>query len=494
MNSITISPRFFYSELNAYANHREAVVREALQNSVDAGSSKIEFQYGEDWISIKDDGRGMNRDILINKFLSMGETTKMGDGTIGGFGRARLALCFAQESYQIISDDYRLEGIGGDYEIHDNEKTRGCFFKIQTKPTNWNRHILSVLSKSSLRQTVTINGEVYKSEISRGRWARSLSFGEVWVNKSQKQQILVRVGGVLMFSLDTNAPAQIIIEINPEISRDVLLSNRDSLKWEYQRELQSFVAELETESISALKTKKRSYFKPMKPGMAFLSRAKEKEIEYSTEKSESNGGNVITFTENEYGEEKIAAKTMESCTLSVANRIEEVIVRSCVPETSRFAEKWLESTVISVETEDVEICKVAKLYDPEIWKGGETRLKLLKIWKIAVDYCAECYTKLTGQSFYYSVGFVFSQECEAQCRKDGGIFSILLNPLGEGNKMKYSVTKRSDIGTLLVLAGHEISHLASFAHNEQFSHCFTNVMKEILKGEGEIWRKVREEK
>jgi hypothetical protein len=69
-----------------------------------------------------------------------------------------------------------------------------------------------------------------------------------------------------------------------------------------------------------------------------------------------------------------------------------------------------------------------------------------------------------------------------------------LNPLGEGNKMKYSVTKREDIATILVLAGHEISHLSETRHSEVFSVTFTNIMKEILKGEGEIWRKVRLEK
>lgn len=480
--SISISPRFFEQELKGYANHKTALIRELLQNSVDSrGCNKIEFECGEDWISVRDNGQGMNRETLEKKFLTVGETGKdNGEMTVGGFGKAKILIGFAQEGYEIFSHDYRMEGIGGDYEIFDNEFTRGCYFKIKTKQTDWIYQIKRVLKNCSLRQTVTINGEEYKSEISRGRWARDLTFGKVWVNKSQGSKLIVRVNGVWMFDGYTDAKAQIIIEIDPENSRNILISNRDSLIYDKQKELNEFCNELASESLSALKPKINNYFMLMKKGSVFHASPKQTAASQTaaSQSAEIDSGKSITL-------EIIGSQPTTGIYQNIESKYEE---------ESRYAEKWLEGTAVAMDSWDEDVKKVAKLYDPETWKGGETRMKLLKIWKMAVELAAECYAEFTKQSVCFGIGFLFSDEAEAQYRKVEGVEYILINPLNKENKMRYSVNKRESLSEILVLATHEICHMASNRHDETFSHSFTQIMKEVMKREGDLWRRVREEK
>jgi len=489
-SSITIGPKFFANELQNYACPRSAVVRELVQNSVDSrGCTKIEFECGEDWISVKDNGAGMNRDILLNKFLSMGETTKVGDGSVGGFGKARVAVCFAQEGYQIISHDYKLEGVGGDYEIFDAPYSGGCYFKIQTKPTNWERYIKSVLAKCTLRQVVTINGEVYKSDISRGRWARSLSFGEVWVNKSQDRGIIVRVNGVLMFTNYCDAPAQIIIEITPEISREVLLSNRDSLVYEKNRELQAFVNELASESISALKTKTKKFTQFRNKGKAIAAR---KKPEKAIQKNFSQAGfqQMAALVAQEVNPRPIT-------TISIINPevcVGDTVVYEQVEEKEIETPKWYDPAILTLESDHPTYVKASKFYDLNNVDESTTRMKLLKVWKTILEFAIEKYVARYNHEFCWGFGWVLSEDCAAQCKTHEDIHYLLLNPIDSDGKMKFSINKREDLSEILIFAVHEISHIRAAAHNESFAQCLTFLAADCVKEISELFRKIKEEK
>lgn len=480
-SSITISPRFFATELQNYSCPRSAVVRELLQNCADStGCTKIDFEFGTDWIGVKDNGKGMNRDTLINKFLTIGATGKEGDTeTTGGFGKAKIILAFAQESYSILSHDYKLEGVGGDYEILDNpEFTRGCHFKIHTKETNWERHIKKVLSKCNLKQVVTINGEVHKSTISRGRWARSLSFGEVWVNKSQDRGIIVRVNGVFMFETYCDAPAQVIIEINPEISRDVLLSNRDSLVYQYQKELNQFVNELASESISALKTKTKKFTQLANPGKAILSKKKQTKPELDF--------NLVKFGQ--------AVEQIAALMSSPKHDTDTIEVNTPVAAVDIKNPKWYDPAMISLESESLTLVKAAKFFDLSYIDESTTRIKLLKVWKTILEFVTEKYTERYSHEFAWGFGFVFSDDAAAQCKTYDNIHYLLLNPVGSDGKIKFSINNKEDLSSMIVFACHEIAHIHSSRHDESFAAALTYTMADTLKGISELFRKIKEEK
>lgn len=462
MASIKLSPRFFQTEKQNYSCPSSAVIRELIQNSVDAGSRVIELKTTETSLSCKDDGCGMSKEIILSKFLTLGQTGKEDGISIGGFARAKNLICFAQESYSISSHDYKVCGIGGDFDIIDNNWTKGCLFEIETEKTDWPYHIRKILNNCNLRQRVTVNGEEFKFELNRGRKVRELSFGDVWVNKSAPQKrIIIRVGGVIMFQRYCEC-AQIVVEIYPEISREVLLSNRDSLVYEKQRELDEFVNELASESISALKPKRNQYVKFMKKGVAFQSR---KEVQ------------AAAFTKEFTAQELISsyyAKRSDEATETVKE------------------ENWLSAAVLVVDSYCPIVQKAAQFYDPEKWtSGNETRMKLLKVWKTILDYVTKKYTERTGNSFNWGIGWIFSEDCAAQCRAEDGIEYLLLNPLGEDKKMKYSVSKRESFSELLVIAAHEVSHVGTKAHTESFASAFTYLMMDCLKDEAELWQKVR---
>jgi Histidine kinase-, DNA gyrase B-, and HSP90-like ATPase len=106
MPTISLSSSFFTKELQAYSDWRSAFWRELVQNAVDSnGSTKIQITVrpeGEGCVvTFNDNGSGMTRDTLEHVYFVVGETTKSGAGSVGGFGRARVLTCFGHASWRI---------------------------------------------------------------------------------------------------------------------------------------------------------------------------------------------------------------------------------------------------------------------------------------------------------------------------------------------------------------------------------------------------------
>lgn len=478
MNAISIAPRFFLTEIQNYANHRSALVRELLQNSIDAGARNIYFNCEKDSISCKDDGIGMTRDVLTEKFLTLGATGKEGGGTIGGYGRAKLLVAFAQESYEIISHDYKVSGVGSGYSIEDNEFTNGCEFKIKTKETDWERYFNQIVAFCSFRTNIYFNGTKIENRIHRGRKIRELSFGELWVNKSPDSfssgRLLVRVNGVLMFTRTIATKAQVILEIFPAISREVMISNRDSLVYDKQNEVDEFINEISSESISALEKKNKKVIQFVNDGSALVSRKKNKEIK--TEKEIIEGFQAGQLTQIAAFMDNVAKMPQfESET---------------VPCYQKHA-SWLDAAMLIADSQNPKINKVIPFYDLSVVKEGSTRLKLLKVWKTIIEFVAEKYTEKFNHEFRFGFGFTFSDSAKAQCFTRGEINYLLLNPVDESGNMAFSINKRESLAELIALAVHEVAHVRSSYHNEDFAQAMTFVMMEVLKAESELMQAIK---
>ena len=112
-----------------YLNKESYGMRELIQNAVDAclnnknGTIDISY-YNEEkpYIIIKDNGIGMSEDIICNKFLTIGESTKKGDASIGKFGIGVLAAflladkmkfktCHDNETFIYESEEIALEAV-----------------------------------------------------------------------------------------------------------------------------------------------------------------------------------------------------------------------------------------------------------------------------------------------------------------------------------------------------------------------------------------------
>lgn len=116
----------------AYDDWTISIFREFFQNSIDAGSTRIDIRIAEavpkgydgrdpdarhvTRLVFEDNGGGMSADVLEDVYFAMGETTKGGDDSVGGFGRARQMQAFANVRYSIRTQDLLVEGDGSDYE------------------------------------------------------------------------------------------------------------------------------------------------------------------------------------------------------------------------------------------------------------------------------------------------------------------------------------------------------------------------------------------
>lgn len=132
------------------------------------------------------------------------------------------------------------------------------------------------ISESQIKANVTINGkspEIFfeaesKIQARRGKAKRTLSaeingevvdFATVHISDSDKAihkgKAIVRVDGASMFTTSLDADTQVIIEIDPKISRQVLTSNRDGMKEGFNDSLYRFLNELSIDNTSALADK-----------------------------------------------------------------------------------------------------------------------------------------------------------------------------------------------------------------------------------------------
>jgi signal transduction histidine kinase len=87
MATIKISSEFFENEIRNYSYWEQAFWRELFQNSIDAAANKIDIYYEQVGshciVSFKDNGKGMNRNVLENVFFNLGTTTKNSSDSVG---------------------------------------------------------------------------------------------------------------------------------------------------------------------------------------------------------------------------------------------------------------------------------------------------------------------------------------------------------------------------------------------------------------------------
>src|SRR5690606_26097931 len=84
-------------------------------------------------VRFRDYGTGMSRRVLEEVFFALGETTKNGTDSIGGFGRARIITCFAQRAYRIRTRNLLVHGNAGEYRVEEvTDPVEGTEFVIDT--------------------------------------------------------------------------------------------------------------------------------------------------------------------------------------------------------------------------------------------------------------------------------------------------------------------------------------------------------------------------
>ena len=289
------SPRKSYwrsKRLDSHSNWKFARWRELFQNSIDAGATRIDISLSEEdgkgsWgrepndervirTIFTDNGCGMTEDILENVFFNPGESTKRDiNGSVGGFGTARTMTCFPESRYGIKTNGLIVEGDGSSYTIEESSNPiKGTEFELDTATVeNGQRNTLysmrdnleDYLKYSQISSKVFVNGVESKTGTRRGKLARRLvadvngstvEFAGIHVNRSEKNEhkgmIIVRVHGTTMFIRQSYIDFGVVVEIDPSMTRTVLMDNRDGMKEPFERALSNFMAELNRDVKTAL--------------------------------------------------------------------------------------------------------------------------------------------------------------------------------------------------------------------------------------------------
>jgi hypothetical protein len=495
MPTLTLAPSFFKNELHNYSNWKFAFWRELFQNAIDAKATAVGIDFwsadGEVSVRFSDNGNGMNRETLEDVFFALGNSTKSSAGadTIGGFGKARILICFAQERYQIRTQDVFVTGSGSEYHIEASDGFfEGAEFLICVKDQyGWiERELRDELDRflrmCQIKAQVTVDGFPWSApQVRRGRQARRFDWGTVYVAKSGRDvrpyEMFVRVKGVTMFSRSVGAKAQVVVEIDPDLSRDVLMSNRDSLKSSMRSDLDRFCDEMAADSLSATRATSRT-----------------------VETAEGSARRYVPKSQRDRPESKIAEQ-LTSEPIDFGPSLTPVGARSARLEDWEFLESApstpsslhpLQSGAVCVkESLNPRMRRASKAFDLGApW--GKSVVRLMAQWQIAVEAALEALCALGGHEFVdYRLGWVLSDDCLAAHQSSGGAHSILINPIDRDGTRRFDARSPESMARILSHACHEVTHVVERYHDQEYANLLTNIVAEVMAHAPAIMREMR---
>lgn len=515
MPTMTIGAKFFRNEARSYSNPATGFWRELIQNSIDNAGTIIDITVEHvsreiARVTFTDNGSGMSRDVLENVYFCLGETTKGSSDDIGGFGRARLLTCFAQESYAIVTQDIYVAGAGSHYEIEQNiPYFKGAKFTIDVHlPTlkcssmSWQSErngldklisaLKSYLEKCQFANNIVIriNGDRFTEWAVKRAQRGSLSFGTVHVVNNSKQNggsVYVRVRGVLMFQRGIyGSNAFVIVEVDPARSREVLVSNRDSLNDVYSDELDRFLQELSVNSMSTLKDKSEEEAitmvgEPRTLMMRTMGKKKPKDVDLldlldAIGQMDTGEGDAVNVGPSLASQRHKGVPSYGSgCNNSVTNH-EEVDYE----EDDNTVDTIVEGMVFRIKTNKPILREAGLKFRPQylVAKGpGRKRRKLLAQWIVACEWAITALFNYTGDAQFkaWRPGFIIDPNCYAQHGVEDNSHLLLINPITADGKIAYGLNSMADHAKLLTLAIHEATHIVYDWHDEQFAGLMTRL-------------------
>jgi hypothetical protein len=489
---VKVGQDFFTKGLRDYANWRWAWVRELVQNGVDAGSKTIKFTVVDNGdntctATCENDGPPMDKDVLFNKFLSLGGSTKDGnDGSIGGFGAAKICICLAHKSYSLHTGTIIVRGAGGEFEVLEAEYFPGVKTVVHINATaeSINREIRRFLKYTQGRADLKVfhNGVDTPLPLYKYRARRELSFGTVHVNKSYNSLVVVRVNGIPMFYDETLTDKCVILELNKS-SLETLTANRDGLQYKYQADFNKFLRELTVNKRSALKpdTVKIRHFEGMK-FYVWNQASKEDRVESSSVPTVVKTEPVIAVGPD--GEADPISPFVDreaERKAGVAAVVDEMYAEAktaLAPRKSAVKEDFFVRDELGL--------KIPAHYLPASRFSSYSK-KLVKKW----GYYLLRLHQLFDKSGHFSIGFVFSDEAEALYEQSGtrGVV-YYINPAkvvrqasSSSRSFRNSFSAKDD-DRLLMIALHEFIHGAGARlswHDDEFASRLTDMAAVVMK-------------
>lgn len=519
---IRIGREFFTTALRDYEDWREKWFRECVQNSVDGGATRIDIsvEVRSDGVivSCEDNGRGMDREVLLNKFLVLGGTTKVGaGGSTGGFGKAKELLVLPWLSWSVHTRDAIVDGSGIEYEVRNASFLDGTKITVVMPPDQCTSAAAAeafIEKCNILGVKFTVNGKSVQAKLRSGEEIADFD-GKAKLFHNRKAEsdysvLLVRANGLYMFYLWVTAgvPGTLILELTrPSI--ELLSANRDGFRdVGLKRSVQEFVNQLAKDTSSALKKKKGIVREKYRGSGKFEVTQRDLEStilenegallpETKTLSDEQVGkiADVLDYVEKEADERQSWGMSSDELASppELVLRANGDIARAMLDDLRMGGTTQLEAAIAQLSwtpdfylINDIEDFKVPPTLRPE--RMAVRTRQLLTYW---AELCRFVLIQL-GSKKRYGVGFVISETTAAAHVHEDGEDWLVLNPFKKRPQPKrqpweekiegefYSLSDKDDLAWLYAAAVHECTHIADgiIYHDESFSTALTvNVAK-----------------
>ena len=502
MPQITIGPSYFAKERNDYAEWQWAYVREAAQNGIDArGSSELRFTIdlhdGNTRVVFENNGKPMDRDIIVNKLLALGESGKnFEDGSIGGFGKAKILLYMMNKSYVIRSGTCEVRGEGGSYDLSDDlpyyHGTRSEVIIAGDEVDEFVDAVSKFASYAQWSGDLYLNGDSLNCSLHKGSARRDLGFGKVYTNRQCENRMVIRIGGIPMFTTSCLVNRCVVVELTGD-SKAVLTANRDGLRYPYSSQLNSFVAELAVDKKSALKENRGPTY-TVYDGAKHAIKTKQQDISPITVAALAG---VPAYENTDVGDEFETDEALNAFTEreSVSAGSSEIAQSERAPNltapmptrTNSDAKPRLRNGVAGYFVVKNETSmQVPAYFMPHREEFSEYSRKVVKVWTRML------YTLHTmfGNENAFGVGFIFSDDTEAEFESSDLGRMYYINPaviVEQESSRSKSFSKRYKLTAagkkeMLAVAVHEFvhGHTGRTWHDEQFACTLTEMTGKVM--------------
>ena len=233
-------------------------IREAIQNSVDAGATEIKITTEGNSITFTDNGCGMDLDTLTHKLLTLGGTKKE-SGSVGGFGKAKEVLFFSWDKWFIDTGiDGRTryfisESMIGNEPIKvykDEDKGIGTTIGIIIESDTfggiygWLETFKEYIGFCTTKCKIYIDEEEIEThKLSKKPKVSNSHYNLVVDNNRSHDEVLIRVNGILMHTRyvgDLKTNNTFVIELLGD-TQSLLSGNRDGLEYSFRRSIDAAI-------------------------------------------------------------------------------------------------------------------------------------------------------------------------------------------------------------------------------------------------------------
>lgn len=511
-NFVKFNDDYFKKTIYEYQDWEFAFCRETAQNSCDANATEIHYTISDTDNGLKiiceDNGTGMNKDILLTKFLVMGGSHKDDENAVGGFGYAKGIILFCHKSYTIHTNDLILTGSYGRYnDPVTTNKRKGTkliitmddgmssSYSLKNKLTEWVRN-------SSLGKTkVFLNGEELEQSGTKFDYKKKTKIGSLMLNEVEEYAYMstlwVRMRGMAMFKkviYSDELHFDGFIDLDSKSSIECLTANRDGLKNDYEYGLSELIKYLSTE-LSSLQCSKMDDFEinnfenfnGVEEDEGIFSDndliPQERKTRKESQRRETwyRSNEMANVISNDDREELL--NKAKKANLDMQPKIEKIINKI---DKNEYPKSFL---VKIDKLENKKNREILKEYNKAVRILNQTRIKRVsKTWINLVNALLQsCYNydigdlSFDGEHWVYAgrtihYGSIISEDSQTfgMCSRKEDKYHVLFNPVNIRQK-------ELDTYGLMLIAVHEVAHIFEMSHGEYHSYLMFEIQNAFHK-------------